>query len=275
MTNDFIIWLDGAPVVVTPGGETFQIWLDNAPVIQPGGDDAIAVVSGTEIITETGTVTATGGAVATVTGSECLTETGDCGVTGSSPCTGEEVITETGTVIATGGASAVVTGEECTTETGIVTVTVTPPIPPIPPTFGGYAVFHRQTKRNKVYKFPKSKLPQKERYRRRKKEDSESVLEVEITPDPVVLQAFESSIAIARVQGSECRTSTGICNVRVDYPDDLETIKLIQEIMEIQAGLETDEKSPKNEEKSNEYSGSALGTDEEDLELILMIEEMA
>lgn len=248
MNDDLNIWLDGAPVIPAGNGE-FTIWLDNAPVVVLGGNDATSEITGTECITETGTCTATGGAVATVTGTEVLTETGTVDAIGVVYPDGTECLTETGTCTATGGATCTVTGVECVTETGeiafpvlvtgiemvsqtgAVFVTIISPV--IPPGFAGTI----PSRRLHTWDFKKHHRNRPDRYYRRKREvcDPEFVCEPEeiarIQPEKPVLTA------VARVHGSEIQSSTGICNVLIDHPDDLETIQLILESLNLADSL--------------------------------------
>lgn len=251
MTDDFSKWLDGAPVIPNPGGETFSIWLNGAPVVTMGGNDATAVVTGSECNVETGTVVATGGAVATVTGSECNCETGTVDGQGQAPCTGSEVECETGTVTVTTSVDASVTGSEVHCETGEVTVTVINPSP-----FPGFAGVRRS---HRIHSF-NLKKPRPEKHRRRKREPTDDVLPVEIPVFEPEKPRLELKTVVARVSGSECRSETGLVRVRVDYPDDEATIKLILEALEM-AEMMPDEPE-------------ALKTDDsDDLEAIILISE--
>lgn len=229
MTDDLNIWLDGVPVIPTPGGDNFDIWLEGAPVVSPGGSDTNVACSGSEVLTETGTCNVVADLVITCTGSECATETGTCTVNETLviAVTGSEVSTETGIVTVESGIS----GSQIDTETGTVICRV---INPTPAPGGGGSV---RISTRWHYTEPKKKKKRPSKYRRSGAGENANdfeVLEVEIPEKEPIQRHPDSRFEVIRVYGSESRSETGLIRTKIDHPEDQAIIEMVLKVLEEQ-----------------------------------------
>jgi hypothetical protein len=220
MGEDFSIWLDGAPVIPTPGGDQFSIWLEGAPVLTASDDSNRTVfVTGSRVLVKTGVVTTTYDCTVQITGSNVEVPTGTCTVENALPVTGSVVEVKTGTVTVqtTGDANVNAAGSRVLAKTGVVTVQIVNPTPPAPPGYGGsYEVYPPKRKKKKK----PAKYQKRTHYSNLELPDNSEIPVLE-PPKPRINVPVSVHL---QAQPSTIQLKTGKVRVHIDYPDDFQAI---------------------------------------------------
>lgn len=233
MNEDFNIWLEGAPVIPSPGGNTFSIWLEGAPVITVSDDANLTVVS-------TGSGAEAGGGTGDVIADFAVVSTGS----------GAEAGGDSGTVVITGDITVISTGSGAQAGGGAGTVIVpAPPTPVFPIGFAGY------TETGHRYVNP--------RRRARKKVSIDTYESLENPPlEPEITRVRVPNIVVVRDYGSGARALVGNSRVLIEYPVEEAEIEALILAMVPQMDV-FDLKTAEKRKKPNKKAQNAMVPPEE------------